>query len=72
MERVRIVIHGKALINWTFYETEYRSAIFYSSPEQKAVAEAVTSEVQDTYFTKQGKKIVTQIVEAREWWSAEE
>jgi len=52
--------------------TQYRSAIFYNSPEQKAVAEAVTKEVQDTYFTKKGKSIVTQVVEAGEWWSAED
>jgi peptide-methionine (S)-S-oxide reductase len=61
----------EGLTDWNVYETEYRSAIFYNSPEQKAAAEAVTNEVQETYFAKQGKKIVTQIVEAGEWWSGE-
>ncbi|KAF8325193.1 peptide methionine sulfoxide reductase MsrA [Cantharellus anzutake] len=52
--------------------TQYRSAIFYSSPEQKEIAENVTSEVQEKYFTPKGKSIVTQIVEAGKWWDAED
>ncbi len=50
---------------------EYRSAIFYHSPEQKEIAQKVTEEVQEKYFTPQGKNIVTQIVEAGKWWDAE-
>ncbi|KIL59810.1 hypothetical protein M378DRAFT_168812 [Amanita muscaria Koide BX008] len=49
--------------------TQYRSAIFYHSPEQKAIAERVTQEVQEKHFR---QKIVTQIVEAGPWWDAED
>lgn len=49
--------------------TQYRSAIFYHSPEQKAIAERVTQEVQEKHFR---KKIITQIVEAGPWWDAED
>lgn len=52
--------------------SEYRSAIFYHTPEQKAIAEAVTSEVQELYINKQGRKIVSQIVEAGPWYGGEE
>jgi peptide-methionine (S)-S-oxide reductase len=52
--------------------TEYRSAIFYHTPEQKVIAERITQEVQEKYFAPAGKKIVTQIVEAGPWWDAEE
>ena len=50
--------------------TQYRSAIFYHSPEQKAEAESVTKKVQDQWW-KQGK-ISTEILEAGQWWDAEE
>ena len=52
--------------------TEYRSAIFYNTPEQKAIAERVTKAVQDKHFTPTGKRIVTEIVEAGPWWHAED
>jgi len=52
--------------------TQYRSAIFYHTPEQKVIAERITQEVQEKYFAPAGKKIVTQIVEAGPWWDAEE
>ncbi|KAF8320690.1 methionine sulfoxide reductase A [Clavulina sp. PMI_390] len=51
--------------------TQYRSGIFYSTPEQKAIAEQVTKEVQEQYFSPKGESIVTAIVEAGPWWSAE-
>lgn len=51
---------------------EYRSAIFYHSPQQKEIAEAVTKEVQEAHVGPKGRKIVTQIVEAGQWWKAEE
>lgn len=52
--------------------SEYRSAIFTHSPEQQAIAKRVTEEVQAKYFTPKGKKIVTEILEAKQWWDAED
>ena len=49
--------------------SQYRSAIFYHSPEQKAVAERVTAELNQTRF---GGRIVTQVVPAATYWRAEE
>jgi peptide-methionine (S)-S-oxide reductase len=49
--------------------SQYRSAIFYHSPEQKAVAERVTAELNKSRF---GGRIVTQIVPAATYWRAEE
>ncbi|KAK2462641.1 hypothetical protein APHAL10511_005374 [Amanita phalloides] len=51
--------------------SQYRSAVFYHSPEQKSIAERITKEVQDKHFSPNGEKIVTQIVEAGPWWDAE-
>lgn len=50
--------------------TQYRSAIFYHSPEQKAEAESVTKQVQEQWW-KQGT-ISTEILEAGQWWDAED
>lgn len=50
--------------------TQYRSAIFYHSPEQKEIAEKVTAEVQEKHY--KGKKIATQIVPASKFYDAEE
>lgn len=50
--------------------TQYRSAIFYTTPEQKEVAEKVTSEVQEKYH--KGSKIVTQIAPLGKWYNAED
>ncbi|KLT38719.1 methionine sulfoxide reductase A [Cutaneotrichosporon oleaginosum] len=50
--------------------TQYRSAIFYHTPEQLATAKAVTAEVQDKYL--KDRKIVTEISPAAKWWTAEE
>jgi peptide-methionine (S)-S-oxide reductase len=49
--------------------TQYRSAIFYHSPEQKAVAERVLAKVAASGFYKD--KIVTQIVPAGPFYPAE-
>lgn len=50
--------------------TQYRSAVFYHSPEQKEQAESVTKKAQEQWW-KQGK-ISTQILEAGQWWDAED
>jgi len=49
--------------------SQYRSAIFYHSPEQKAVAERVTAELNQQRFR---GRIATQIVPAAAFWRAEE
>lgn len=50
--------------------TQYRSAIFYSTPEQKKVAEAIKARVDKS---KQWKKpVVTEIVPFKNFWRAEE
>ncbi len=50
--------------------TQYRSAIFYHSPEQKATAEAFIARL--TAEKRFAKPIVTQIVPAQTFWRAEE
>ncbi|CAO3653188.1 unnamed protein product [Cunninghamella blakesleeana] len=50
---------------------QYRSAIFYHSPEQKKIADQITKDVQQKYFVDQ--LIVTEIVPANElFYIAEE
>jgi peptide-methionine (S)-S-oxide reductase len=49
--------------------SEYRSAIFYHSPEQKEIAERVTEKVQEEHY--KGKKIVTEITPANTFHEAE-
>ena len=49
--------------------TQYRSAIFYTSPEQKRVAEAVKASVDKSGKWK--RPLVTQIVSAGKFWPAE-
>ena len=49
--------------------SQYRSAIFYHSPEQEAEAKTITEKVQQQWW-KQGK-ISTEILPAGEWWDAE-
>lgn len=48
--------------------TQYRSAIFYHSPEQQKEAQASRDAAQSRF----SKPIVTQIVPAEEFWRAEE
>jgi peptide methionine sulfoxide reductase msrA/msrB len=50
--------------------TQYRSAIFYTSEEQKKVAEAVKAKVDQSHKWK--SPIVTQIVPAGKFWKAED
>jgi peptide-methionine (S)-S-oxide reductase len=52
------------------WQTEYRSAIFTHSPEQRTIAEEITRKVQEEHFKRQ--TIVTQIEEAGPWYDAEE
>ncbi|KAI9252155.1 hypothetical protein BY458DRAFT_536018 [Sporodiniella umbellata] len=49
--------------------TEYRSAIFYHSPEQKSIAQEITAEVQEKHY--KNNKIVTEIVPASIFYNAE-
>jgi peptide-methionine (S)-S-oxide reductase len=50
------------------FGTQYRSVIFYYTPEQEAAAEASKKAVQP-HFT---RPIVTQIVQATDFWKAED
>ncbi|KAL8770704.1 MAG: hypothetical protein Q9203_003471 [Teloschistes exilis] len=49
--------------------TQYRSAIFYHSPEQQVAAKEVTEKVQQQWW-KQGT-VSTEVLEAGQWWDAE-
>ncbi|RPD68392.1 peptide methionine sulfoxide reductase [Lentinus tigrinus ALCF2SS1-7] len=51
---------------------QYRSAIFYHTPEQLEIAKRVTAEVHQKHFEPIDKKIVTEITPAGVWWDAEE
>ena len=50
--------------------TQYRSAIFFHSPEQEAAARASRDELESAGVFK--RPIVTQIVTAQDFWRAEE
>jgi len=52
--------------------TQYRSAIFTHSPNQFEIAQQVTKEIQQKHFDPKGAKVVTKIVEAGQWWDAED
>ncbi|KAG0145334.1 hypothetical protein CROQUDRAFT_671806 [Cronartium quercuum f. sp. fusiforme G11] len=52
--------------------TQYRSAIFYLTDEQKKVAEKVTADIEAKHYTPVGKKIVTKIEKFEKWWDAED
>lgn len=52
------------------YGTQYRSAIFFHSPEQERIARASLAEVEASHVFK--NKIVTQIVPAAKFYTAEE
>jgi peptide-methionine (S)-S-oxide reductase len=49
--------------------TQYRSGIFYHSPEQKQEADTVTQKAQEQWY--KNAKITTVITEAKEWYDAE-
>jgi peptide-methionine (S)-S-oxide reductase len=68
---VFFVIHDPTTLNRQGHDvgTQYRSAIFYHSPEQKRIAEEVIA-----FFTKEqvySNPIVTEIVPATTWYEAE-
>jgi len=48
--------------------TQYRSGVYYTTPEQKAVAEAYIKEIQPRYES----PIVTEVVHAPKFWPAED
>jgi peptide-methionine (S)-S-oxide reductase len=50
--------------------TQYRSAIFYHTPEQKAAAERSKQKLEESKMYR--KKIVTEITEATEFYQAED
>ncbi|CAK5265561.1 unnamed protein product [Mycena citricolor] len=52
--------------------TQYRSAIFTTTPDQQTDAQRVMEEVQAKHFTRKGLKIVMQILPAGPWWDAED
>lgn len=66
--RVFFTIHDPTMLNRQGNDigTQYRSAIFYATPEQKAAAEAAIAE-----FTPVWGKIVTEILPLTIFWPAE-
>ena len=52
--------------------TQYRSAIFYASDDQREMAESSKAEIQKNKFDGKGKTIVTEIVKAGEFYEAED
>lgn len=54
--------------------TQYRSAIFYHSPEQKEIAEKVSQDIKEKHplVKAKGGKLATQILPAGKWYTAEE
>jgi peptide-methionine (S)-S-oxide reductase len=52
--------------------SEYRSAIFFNTPDQETIARRVTAEVQAKHFDPKGEKIVTEIKPASTWYDAED
>lgn len=49
--------------------TQYRSGIFYHTPEQERIARDLTAKVNQHWW---GGKVVTEILPAQEWWDAED
>ena len=66
----RILTYKANIYHWN--KLEYRSVIFYHTPEQKSVAEEVTADVQRKHFDAKGQKIVTSIEPAGKWYDAED
>jgi peptide-methionine (S)-S-oxide reductase len=50
--------------------TQYRSVVFYYTPEQKAAAESAKQHIEDSH--RYTRPIVTEIVPATDFWRAEE
>ena len=52
--------------------SQYRSAIFYNTPEQKETALRIMEEIKEKHpLVAKNGKIATEISEAGQWWSAE-
>lgn len=70
--KIFFTIHDPTTLNRQGYDigTQYRSAIFYHSPEQKAVAERVIAELEAQRLW--DDPIVTQVVPAEVFYKAEE
>ncbi|KAI5923936.1 peptide methionine sulfoxide reductase msrB/msrA [Camillea tinctor] len=51
---------------------QYRSGIYFHGAEQERVAREVTRQVGEQWYGKEGKRVVTEIVPAGQWWDAEE
>lgn len=65
------VIHDPTTLNRQGHDagTQYRSGIYYSTPEQKEVADAMIREMsQDKLF---GQPIVTEVLPLENYWPAE-
>ena len=70
--QIFFVIHDPTTLNRQGNDagTQYRSGIYYSTPEQKEVIDAFIREVsQDKTF---GKPIVTEVLPVENYWPAEE
>ncbi len=69
---VFFVIHDPTTLNRQGNDsgTQYRSAIFHHSPEQKAIAESVIAEMERANVW--GSKIVTEVTAATTLWMAED
>lgn len=65
------VIHDPTTLNRQGHDigTQYRSAIFYHSPEQKQIAESLITTLNNEKLYPQS--IVTQVVPATQWYEAE-
>lgn len=50
--------------------SQYRSAIFYHSPEQESMVKKIIAAAQKEWF--KGQKVVTEVIPAGQWWDAEE
>lgn len=49
--------------------TQYRSAIFYHDAEQKKIAEEITAKINEQWYN---GKVTTEVLEAGQWWDAED
>jgi peptide-methionine (S)-S-oxide reductase len=69
---VFFTIHDPTTLNRQGYDegTQYRSAIFYHSPEQKAIAESVIAELNEAKIW--GNSIVTEVTPISEYYPAED
>lgn len=50
--------------------SQYRSAIFYHSPEQESSTRKIIAAAQKEWF--KGQNIATEVIPAGQWWDAEE